>query len=156
MASTYWTNSLHLSKQRFEEQNIAFAQAKSAPSPIQCKVAHVRTRYGYKLLPLPPYSPALAPRGYIHFQNLKLWLCKRVLAPSELVPKKAKVGQSAKNIMATVFWDDRGIVHIDYLQTRRTINSKYKANLLDRFNDIGRRSDRIRPKGRLGIAKQLD
>ena len=37
--------------------------------------------------------------------------------------------------MVTVFWDARGIIHIDYLPSKQTINGDYIA-LLDRFNNI--------------------
>ena len=49
--------------------------------------------------------------------------------------KKAKVGFSANKVMATVFWDARGVMHIDYLQKGRTIYGEYYTNLLDRFNE---------------------
>jgi histone-lysine N-methyltransferase SETMAR len=63
-------------------------------------------------------------------QQSKQWVSK-----GESAPKKAKVGLSANKVMATVFWDARGIIHIDYLQKGRTINGEYYANLLDRFDD---------------------
>ena len=36
--------------------------------------------------------------------------------------------------MATVFWDFKGILLIDYLQKCKTINSEYYCNLLDQLN----------------------
>ena len=42
---------------------------------------------------------------------------------------------SANKVMATVFWDTRGVIHINYLQKGRTINGEYYTNLLDRFNE---------------------
>ena len=45
------------------------------------------------------------------------------------------MGLSANEVMATVFWDARGVIHIDYLQKGRTINGEYYTNLLDRFNE---------------------
>lgn len=41
---------------------------------------------------------------------------------------------SANKVMATVFWDARGIIHIDYLQKGKTINGVYYAELLGRFD----------------------
>ena len=38
------------------------------------------------------------------------------VAPNESAPKKAKTVSSAGKVMATVFWDARGIILIDYLQ----------------------------------------
>ena len=45
-------------------------------------------------------------------------------------PKKAKVVSSAGKVMASVFWDTKGIVFIDYLQNGKTINGEYYAKLL--------------------------
>ncbi|XP_017486515.1 PREDICTED: histone-lysine N-methyltransferase SETMAR-like, partial [Rhagoletis zephyria] len=42
----------------------------------------------------------------------------------EPAPKKAKAILSANKVMATVFWDARGVIHIDYLQKGKTINGK--------------------------------
>ena len=53
----------------------------------------------------------------------------------ESAPKKAKTIKSAGKV-ATIFWDARGIIHIDYLSSKQTINSDYYATLLDRFNNI--------------------
>ena len=50
--------------------------------------------------------------------------------PSFRPPKKAKVVSSAGKAMASVFWDAKGIVFIDYLQKVQTINEEYYANLL--------------------------
>ena len=63
-------------------------------------------------------------------QQSRQWVSK-----GESAPKKAKVGLSAIKVRTMVFWDARGIIHIDYLQKGRTINGEYYANLLDRFND---------------------
>ena len=56
---------------------------------------------------------------------------KQWVSPGKSAPKKVKVALSANKVMATVFWDARGIIHIDCLQKGRTINSEYYANLLD-------------------------
>ncbi|QQP51330.1 Mariner transposase [Caligus rogercresseyi] len=63
-------------------------------------------------------------------QQSKQWVLK-----GESAPKKAKVGLSANKVMATVFWDARGVIHIDYLQKGRTMNGEYYTSLLDRFNE---------------------
>lgn len=63
-------------------------------------------------------------------QQSKQWISR-----GESAPKKAKVGLSANKVMATVFWDARGIIHIDYLQKGTTINGEYYTNLLGRFNE---------------------
>jgi [histone H3]-lysine36 N-dimethyltransferase SETMAR len=36
--------------------------------------------------------------------------------------------------MASVFWDSKGILLIDYLQTGKTITGEYYTNLLDQLN----------------------
>jgi len=52
----------------------------------------------------------------------------------EPAAKKTKTIKSAGKVMATVFWDARGIIHIDYLLSKQTINGDYAA--LDYFNNI--------------------
>jgi hypothetical protein len=39
--------------------------------------------------------------------------------------KRGKTHWSAGKIMASVFWDERGIIFIDYLKKGPTINSEY-------------------------------
>ena len=63
-------------------------------------------------------------------QQSKQWVLS-----AESAPKKAKVDLSANKVMAPVFWDARGIIHIDYLQKGRTMNGGNYTNLLDRFNE---------------------
>lgn len=51
----------------------------------------------------------------------------------ETRPKRAKTQQSAGKVMASVFWDARGIIFIDYLEHGKTINSDYYIALLVRL-----------------------
>ena len=60
---------------------------------------------------------------------------KQWVLPVESAPKNAKVGLSANKVMATVFWDARDVIHVDYLQKGRTINGEYYTHLLNRFNE---------------------
>jgi len=48
-------------------------------------------------------------------------------------PKKTKTIASAGKVMASVFWDSKGIFLIDYLPKGRTINGEYYAQLLDQL-----------------------
>jgi histone-lysine N-methyltransferase SETMAR len=61
-------------------------------------------------------------------QQSKMWT-KR----GEPAPKKAKTVLSAGKVMASVFWDAKGILFIDYLQKGKTIKGEYYANLLNRL-----------------------
>ncbi|CAK1588256.1 unnamed protein product [Parnassius mnemosyne] len=84
-------------------------------------------------------------------QHSKQWVSK-----GESAPKKAKVGLSANKVIATVFWDARGIIHIDYLQKGRTINGECYANLLDRFNDnLKKKTDLIWPRKKFFSTKTM-
>lgn len=58
------------------------------------------------------------------------------LEKGEKAPTKAKSFPSAGKVMATVFWDVRGIIHIDYLEKGKTINGPYYANLLDKVKEV--------------------
>jgi hypothetical protein len=46
-------------------------------------------------------------------------------------PKKAKAIFSARKIMATVFWDSKGIIHLDFLTGQKTFNAQYYSTLLN-------------------------
>ncbi|GBP85450.1 Histone-lysine N-methyltransferase SETMAR [Eumeta japonica] len=59
---------------------------------------------------------------------------KQWVSRGERVPKKAKQSLSANKVMATVFWDARGVIHIDYLEKGKTITGEYYSKLLDRFD----------------------
>ena len=59
---------------------------------------------------------------------------KQWTSPGEPAPKKAKTVPSAGKVMATVFWDSRGIIFTDYLEKGRTITGQYYADLLGRFD----------------------
>ena len=52
----------------------------------------------------------------------------------ELADMMKKVPYACK-VMASVFWDTRQIISIDYLQKRKTINDEYYANLLQCLSD---------------------
>lgn len=59
---------------------------------------------------------------------------KQWIGPGEPTPKKAKTIFSANKVMATVFWDARGIIYIDYLEKGKTITGQYYADLLQRLS----------------------
>ena len=40
---------------------------------------------------------------------------------------------SAGKVMATVFWDTKGVIMLDFLPKRSTITGVYDANLLDQL-----------------------
>ena len=48
-------------------------------------------------------------------------------------PMKPKAVRSAGKVMASVFWDVKDILLIDYLPTGPTIMGQYYANLLDQL-----------------------
>ena len=64
-------------------------------------------------------------------------------------PKKFKTQPSAGKVMATVFWDAKGVIMLDVLPKRSTITGVYYANLLDQLRTT------IREKRR-GVLLQED
>lgn len=54
--------------------------------------------------------------------------------PGCSAPKQVKSQRSAKKVMASVFWDAKGILLIDYLEKGKTINSEYYCQLLDQLD----------------------
>jgi histone-lysine N-methyltransferase SETMAR len=49
-------------------------------------------------------------------------------------PKRTRWVPSAAKVMASVFWDDEGILFIDYLEKGQTITGEYYSNLLTRLD----------------------
>jgi hypothetical protein len=45
-------------------------------------------------------------------------------------PKKVKIF-SAGMIIATLFWDSKDVLHLDFLAGKKTINAEYYSNLLN-------------------------
>ncbi|XP_076623122.1 histone-lysine N-methyltransferase SETMAR-like [Colletes latitarsis] len=70
-----------------------------------------------------------------HFTPESKEQSKQWTVRGEPAPKKAKTVPSAGKVMASVFWDVRGIIFIDYLEKGKTINDEYYANLLQRLSD---------------------
>lgn len=60
---------------------------------------------------------------------------KQWLEAGSSAPKKAKAVLSAGKVMASVFWDAKGILFIDYLEKGKTINSAYYTSLLDQLGE---------------------
>lgn len=53
----------------------------------------------------------------------------------EGAPKKFKVQSSAGKVMATIFWDCKGILLIDYLEKGKTVTGEYYANVLKQLRE---------------------
>ena len=54
-----------------------------------------------------------------------------LVGPGSQRPKKFKTQPSAGKVMATIFWDAKGLIMLDFLPKRSTITGGYYANLLD-------------------------
>jgi len=50
--------------------------------------------------------------------------------------KKFRVQKSAGKVLASIFWDQDGILLIDYLPNGQTINTEYYSSLLVQLKDI--------------------
>ena len=76
------------------------------------------------------------------------------VGPGSLRPKKFKTQPSAGKVMATVFWDAKGVIMLDILPKRCTITGVYYANLLDQL----RTAIREKHRGKLskGVLLQQD
>ncbi|GFR73035.1 histone-lysine N-methyltransferase SETMAR [Elysia marginata] len=55
--------------------------------------------------------------------------------PSSSVTKKFKVQRSAAKVMATVFWDVKGVILLDVLPQGKCINAAQNCSTLDRLRD---------------------
>ena len=76
------------------------------------------------------------------------------VGPGSPRPKKFKTQPSAGKVMATVFWDAKGVIMLDFLPKRSTITGVYYANLLDQL----RTAIREKCQGKLskGVLLQQD
>jgi hypothetical protein len=63
-------------------------------------------------------------------------------------PKKSSLVPSAAKVMASVFWDAKGILFIDYLEKGKTITGEYYSNLLTRLDEKHREK-------RFGLQKKI-
>ena len=55
------------------------------------------------------------------------------VGPGSPRQKKSKTQPSACKVMATVFWDAKGVIMLDFLPKRSAITGVYYANLLDQL-----------------------
>ena len=76
------------------------------------------------------------------------------IRPGSPRPKKFKTQPSAGKVLATVFWDAKGVIMLDFLPKRSTITGVYYANFLDRL----RTAIREKRRGKLskGVLLQQD
>ena len=64
--------------------------------------------------------------------------CRQWVGPGSQRPKKFKTQLSAGKVMVTVFWDANGVIMLDILPKRSTINGVFYANLLDQLRTANR------------------
>ena len=76
------------------------------------------------------------------------------VGPGSPRPKKFKTQPSAGKVMATVFWDAKGIIMLDFLPKRSTLTGVYYANLLDQLRTTIR--EKLRGKLSKGVLLQQD
>ena len=58
------------------------------------------------------------------------------VGPGSPRPKKFKTQPSVGKVMATVFWDAKCVIMLDFLPKRSTITGVYYANLLDQLRTV--------------------
>ena len=89
---------------------------------------------------------------WVHYyepENKAKWV-----GPGSPSPKKFKTQPSAGKAMATVFWDAKGVIMLDFLPKRSTITGVYYANLLDQLRTAIR--EKCRGKPSKGVLLQQD
>ena len=79
---------------------------------------------------------------------------RQLVGPGFPRPKKFKTQPSACKVMATVFWDAKGVIMLDFLPKKSTITGVHYANLLDQL----RIAIREKRRGKLfkGVLLQQD
>jgi len=70
-------------------------------------------------------------------------------------PKKFQVQESAGKVLASIFWDQDGILLIDYVPKGQTINAEYYSSLLVQLKNILKEKRRGKViKGAFVLARQ--
>ena len=64
---------------------------------------------------------------------------------AEECPVKAKTRLLGGKVMATVFWDLKGVLLVDFLHARRTVNAAYYCDLLEKVRTACRSKRRVFP-----------
>lgn len=70
-----------------------------------------------------------------HYQPESKEQSKQWKRPGSPTPRKAKVIKSAGKVMASVFWDAKGVLLLDFLESGKTITGVYYAQLLHRLRE---------------------
>ena len=81
---------------------------------------------------------------------------RQCVGPGSPRPKKFKMQTSAGKVMATVFWDAKGVIMLDFLPKRSTITGVYYANLLDQLRTAIRQKNAEVSKLSKGVLLQQD
>ena len=61
--------------------------------------------------------------------------------PGSLPPKKFRTKPSASKVMATVFWDSKGIILIDYKPAGTSITGEYYANVIKQLRVLLKKNE---------------
>ena len=70
---------------------------------------------------------------WVHYYEPENKAQSQWVGPGSPRPKKFKMQPSAGKVMATVFWDAKGVIMLDFLPKRSTITGVYYTNLLDQL-----------------------
>ena len=68
-----------------------------------------------------------------HYDPLSQLEAKVWKKPGEKTPSRPRIQRSTGKIMMTIFWDNEGILLMDYLSHGDTISGRYYASLIDRL-----------------------
>ena len=82
-----------------------------------------------------------------HYEPENKAQSRQWVGPGSPRPKKFKMQPSAGKVMATVFWDAKGFIMLDFLPKRSTLTGVYCTNLLDQLRTA------IREKRRCKLSK---
>ena len=93
-------------------------------------------------------------RLWFIIMSQRLKLSHQWIGPGSPRPKLFKTQPSAGKVMATVFWDAKGVIMLDFLPKRSTITGVYYANLLDQLRTTIR--EKLRCKLSKGVLLQQD
>ena len=130
--------------------------------PPFCHKTYVKSRKN-KENKLPAKSTCVCKHLFITcpavFSKMEYTLCyyepenkaqsRQLVGPGSPGAEKLKTQPPAATVMATVFWDAKGVIMLDILPKRSTITGVYYANLLDQLRTA------IREKRRGKLSKSV-
>ena len=119
---------MHKLSARWVPKSLSDEQMATTASVCRALLKHFRSKDDFLLLLMTVDETWVHYYEPEHKAQSRQWV-----GPGSPRPKKFKTQSSAGKVMATVFWNAKGIIMLNFLPKRSTITGVYYANLLDQL-----------------------